>query len=93
LLPPTATLSPIALMMEAARTTETLVNFYQTTRCYNTEDSHLRTHLRENLKSNLLKARATLKNTKLIAVRIEAFVPHDVNTIRISLAMNFSGLN
>jgi hypothetical protein len=30
-----------ALMMEAARTSETLVNFYQTTRRYNTEDSHL----------------------------------------------------
>jgi hypothetical protein len=30
----------IALMMEAARTSETLVN-YQTTRHYNPEDSHL----------------------------------------------------
>jgi hypothetical protein len=30
-----------ALMMEAARTSETLVNFYQTTRCYKSEDSHL----------------------------------------------------
>jgi hypothetical protein len=30
---------------------ETLVNFYQTTRLYNPEDSHLRTHRRENLKS------------------------------------------
>jgi hypothetical protein len=28
-------------MMEAARTSETLVNFYQTTWCYNPEDSHL----------------------------------------------------
>jgi hypothetical protein len=37
----------IALMMEAARTSETLVNFYQTTRRYNPEDSHLRTHRRE----------------------------------------------
>jgi hypothetical protein len=28
-----------------------LVNFYQTTRRYNPEDSHLRTHRRQNLKS------------------------------------------
>jgi hypothetical protein len=41
----------IALMMEAARTSETLVNFYQTTRRYNPEDSHLHTCRRENLKS------------------------------------------
>jgi hypothetical protein len=41
----------IALMMEAVRTSETLVNFYQTTRRCNPEDSHLRTHRRKNLKS------------------------------------------
>jgi hypothetical protein len=40
-------------MMEAARTSETLVNFYQTTRRYNPEDSHLHTPRRENLKSYL----------------------------------------
>jgi hypothetical protein len=40
-------------MMEAASTSETLVNFYQTTRCYNPEDSNLHTHRRENLKSYL----------------------------------------
>jgi hypothetical protein len=34
----------IALMMEAARTSETSANFYQTTRCYNPEDSHLSLH-------------------------------------------------
>jgi hypothetical protein len=36
-------------MMGAARTSETLVNFYQTTRRYNPEDSHLRTHRREKV--------------------------------------------
>jgi hypothetical protein len=35
----------IALMMEAARTSETLVNFYQITRCYNPEDSNLHERL------------------------------------------------
>jgi hypothetical protein len=40
------------LMMEAARTSETSLNFYQTTRRYNPEDSHLHTRRRENLKSN-----------------------------------------
>jgi hypothetical protein len=39
------------MMMEAARSSETLVNFYQTTRRYNPEDSHLRINHRENLKS------------------------------------------
>jgi hypothetical protein len=46
-----ASIIMIALMMEGARTSETLVNFYQTTRRYNPEDGHLRTHRRENLKS------------------------------------------
>jgi hypothetical protein len=40
-----------ALMLEAVRTSETLINFYQTTRRYNPEDSYLRTLRRENLKS------------------------------------------
>jgi hypothetical protein len=38
----------IALMMEAASTSETLVNFYQTTRRCNPEDSHLHIRRREN---------------------------------------------
>jgi hypothetical protein len=45
----------IALMMDVARTSETLVNFYQTTRRYNPEDRHLRTHGRKNLKSYLMQ--------------------------------------
>jgi hypothetical protein len=40
----TAVSMKIALMMEAARTSETLVSFYQTTRRYNPEDSHLCIH-------------------------------------------------
>jgi hypothetical protein len=38
-------------MMETASTSDTLVNFYQTARRYNPEDSHLHTRRRENLKS------------------------------------------
>jgi hypothetical protein len=45
--------APCSLMMKAASTSKTLVNFYQTTRRYNPEDSHLRTHQRENFKSYL----------------------------------------
>jgi hypothetical protein len=40
-------------MMEAANTSETLVNFYQATRLYNPEDSHLLTRRREKLKSSM----------------------------------------
>jgi hypothetical protein len=32
------------VMMEAASTSETSVNFYQTTWCNNPEDNHLHTH-------------------------------------------------
>jgi hypothetical protein len=37
--------------MEAAITSKTSVNFYQTTRRYNPKDSNLHTRRRENLKS------------------------------------------
>jgi hypothetical protein len=37
-------------MMEAASTSETWVNVYQTTQCNNPEDSNLQTHSHENLK-------------------------------------------
>jgi hypothetical protein len=40
----------IALMMEAASTSETSVNFYQTTRRKNPEDNHFHTGRHENLK-------------------------------------------
>jgi hypothetical protein len=41
----------ITLMMEAASTSETSVNFYQTTHRYNPEGSHLHTRHCKNLKS------------------------------------------
>jgi hypothetical protein len=43
----------IALMMEAVSTSKTSVNFYQTTRRNNTQDSHLHTRRRKKLKSHL----------------------------------------
>jgi hypothetical protein len=43
--------SLIAVMMEATSTSETSVNFYQTTRRNNPEDSHLHNRRRENLQS------------------------------------------
>jgi hypothetical protein len=41
----------IALIMEAASTSETSLNFYQTTRRYNPKDSHLHIRRCENLRS------------------------------------------
>jgi hypothetical protein len=40
-------------MTEVVSTSETSVNFYQTTRSYNPDDSHLHSRRRENLKSYL----------------------------------------
>jgi hypothetical protein len=45
-----ALIIPIDLMMEAASTSETSVNFYQTTWRNNPKDSHRHTRRRENLK-------------------------------------------
>jgi hypothetical protein len=47
--------SIIALMMEAASTSETSVNFYQTTWCNIRKDSHLHTRRSENLKSHQVR--------------------------------------
>jgi hypothetical protein len=44
----------VALMMEAASTSETPVNVYQTTRRNNPEDSHLHSRCCENLKSHII---------------------------------------
>jgi hypothetical protein len=43
----------MALMMEVARTSETLVNFYQTTWHHNRQSNHLHTHHHQHLKSYL----------------------------------------
>jgi hypothetical protein len=44
--------SIIGLIMKATSTSEKSVNFYQTTRRYNPEESHHHTHRHENLKSH-----------------------------------------
>jgi hypothetical protein len=43
----------VALIMDAGKTSETSVNFYQNARRNNPEDSRLHTRRRENLKSQL----------------------------------------
>jgi hypothetical protein len=54
LLPPSSGRLPIiALMMRAANTSETSVNFYQTTRRNKPEDNHLYSRRHESLKSHL----------------------------------------
>jgi hypothetical protein len=45
--------SLIVLIIDAGSTSETSVNFYQTTRGNNPEDSHLHTRRRENLKPHM----------------------------------------
>jgi hypothetical protein len=69
----------IALMMEAARTFETLVNFYKSTRRYNPEDSCLRSHLRENLKSYLVWI--IFKNSVRTAKKTQLFTITKINLL------------
>jgi hypothetical protein len=52
----------IALMMEAASTSEMSENFYQTTRRDNLEDSHLKTNSHCTLSSNLTHSHPTTVN-------------------------------
>jgi hypothetical protein len=52
----------IALMMEAASTSETSVNFYHTTRRSNPEDSNHHTRRRENLKFHKLTLNLLLQH-------------------------------
>jgi hypothetical protein len=60
----------IALMMEAERSSESLVNFYQTTRRYNPEDSHLRTNRCDNLKSyKLSTVKYSMAPVSLVSVQ------------------------
>jgi hypothetical protein len=81
----------ISLMMEAASTSEKSVYFYQTTRRYNPEDSHIHTRHLENLESykgtwvrNLARRPATvikvfmsfLSPSKEMAVDYDRFLPH-----------------
>jgi hypothetical protein len=56
-------------MMEAASTSETSVNIYQTTQRNIPEGSHIHTHRRENLQSHLEKS-CPFGNRNLVAQSI-----------------------
>jgi hypothetical protein len=62
--------------MEAAKSSEKLVNFYQITRRFNPEDSHLRTNRRENLKSYILKHVYAVKMMASLIVKLRVFKRH-----------------
>jgi hypothetical protein len=66
-----------ALMMAAVSTSETLVNLYHTARRNIPEDSHLRTHRRENRKSH----RISLKSlSSFLTLSFSASLLLDVTT-------------
>jgi hypothetical protein len=67
----------ISLITEAANTSEMSVIFYQTTRRYNPEDSHLSTHRRENLKSY-----SQLRCLYNVSCHILAVTPKDCPGVR-----------
>jgi hypothetical protein len=67
-------------MMEAAKTSETLVNFYQTTRCYNPEDSNLHTHRRENLRSYRVKVDLPAEVVKMFVTTQTSIRLNSVNS-------------
>jgi hypothetical protein len=83
-------------MMEAARTSETLVNSDQHTRCYNPEDSNLHTHRCENLKSysvdvNLLRGnylgayRSAIKTTQELYCKVATRLPKKQTQRKLSM--------
>jgi hypothetical protein len=69
-------------MMEAANTSETSVNFYQTTRRNSPEDSHLRTRHRENLKYSEISDRKTMMTRQLFEQCNPCCVSHNRKLFR-----------
>jgi hypothetical protein len=64
----------LALMMEAASSSETSVNISQTTRCYIPEDSHLHTRRRDNPKFHfVLKGMNISKKSFLVEFQRASF--------------------
>jgi hypothetical protein len=62
----------VALMMEAASTSETSVNFYQKTRGNNPEDGHRHTRHHENLKSHFdYHVHTTVKSTLIFVASMQ----------------------
>jgi hypothetical protein len=69
-------------MKQAANSSETSLNFYQTTRCNNPEKSHLHTRHRENLKSQLVVPLETENEYTLLSLSLL------LNIAKIILAYN-----
>jgi hypothetical protein len=86
-------------MMEVASTSETSVNFYQTTRHNNPEGSHLHTRRRENLKSDLCTCWVMLESSNFAntanrysALRIQITTPLWFEFLQLKSAMGLHGI-
>jgi hypothetical protein len=69
--------SLIAMIMETPSTSETSVNFYQTTRRNNPENSHIHTRRRENFKSHNVQHCSESTILKIILI---IYVPLDLSS-------------
>jgi hypothetical protein len=78
-----------ASIIRAISISETSVNFYQTTRRSNPEDSHLHIHRRENLKSHRITY--IVKFMEIINMELSEALHHDGRKFELSEALHHDG--